>query len=825
VLRHLAESGRPALLFATPLRDSFIEALLPDPELAALYADLARCIHQRGREKVRFLSLYHPLFVDDYFVDHVHLTAAGNRLLALNLLAELGVRLVRTPAPAELAYDHGIDRTLLSGGDTGSRDGPPWMARLREPGGIAFDPQGSRLIIADSERHALRILRGNMRTLEHWAGTPGRRGSRNGPLLEAEFDEPRSPVVAGAAVYVLDGQGSRIREIRDGEVRTAAQSPSASWTVLASDGRDVFVLGLDGGVSRLRDGTLESVLSAPKDEKLRLSQLAVSPRGQLYVADRRRIWQGSIPKAGSIAFDRLELLVPGTGRFNLPARRMKFPMATSEVGFTHITALAYVEPYDGLLVVDEVPLTSPKHETDASERAHLRFVHPSSRRVFPWLKPYVNGNAYFPSAHRTRHRASAFHVSQVALDPETLDLYLLERERSRLLRIGDGIYGASMVSDPTANPFSPFGSKSGREILMAFEPQRHRDRRTAQAGMRGNLIGIYAGSSLIMAADEHGYYSLARALGLELSRQLRLSERLNVDLYVLSHPAADIPSSIDRTQQFLRHQFIPDFVLIDSNEIVPLMRSPMISGDALRKIAVLARLAREQDFALVIVDNSGLGAQLRDGLLPRSSALQSFYAELQQGGIALLEPNSQLTRALLEVSPWGNPPHKNFQHHGSPQAIDRTAEQLASMLAPRLAAHFEQQGQRTGRTRLVQRRGREGGLQALLAARGRKQLARAPILPPHVAQVQLRDDRLEALVDLGRIEKLGIDVPASLDGVRSVARSFVLEDVRGQLVDELHVRFVRFSNYDEYGQGTLEGAEPVFEFTLDRNSIDELLAD
>jgi hypothetical protein len=105
-----------------------------------------------------------------------------------------------------------------------------------------------------------------------------------------------------------------------------------------------------------------------------------------------------------------------------------------------------------------------------------------------------------------------------------------------------------------------------------------------------------------------------------------------------------------------------------------------------------------------------------------------------------------------------------------------------------------------------------------------KALTRAPILPSRVVQVELRNDRLETLVDLGRIESLGIDVPPSIHGVRSVARTFILEDVRGQLVDELHVRFVRFSNYDEYGRGTLEGAEPVFEFTLNRDTIDALLA-
>ena len=275
----------------------------------------------------------------------------------------------------------------------------------------------------------------------------------------------------------------------------------------------------------------------------------------------------------------------------------------------------------------------------------------------------------------------------------------------------------------------------------------------------------------------------------------------------------------------MRYQLVPDFVLIDANELGAHMKNPIRSGKATHKIGELARMAREHGFALIVVDSSGLGAQLRDGLLPRSPLLQSFFEELRRAGLTVAEPNSQLLPAHLEVTPWGNPPHGHHQHHGSPQAIDRTGEQLAAMLAPRLSAHFDRHGQRAERSPAILPLRGKGGLRSLLGGRGRRILAQSSPLPTQVAEVELRNDRLEALVDLGRIEKLGLDVPASLRGVRSVARSYVLEDVRGQLVDQLHVRFVRFSNYDEYGRGTLVGAEPVFEFTLNRDTIEQILAE
>ena len=97
----LQAHSRRGIFFATPLSDGFARSLFSEARLGGLYAELARALHDAGAPQSQFVSFDHPLFDDSLFVDHVHLTGVGNRLLAINLLAELGVRQERAPRRSE----------------------------------------------------------------------------------------------------------------------------------------------------------------------------------------------------------------------------------------------------------------------------------------------------------------------------------------------------------------------------------------------------------------------------------------------------------------------------------------------------------------------------------------------------------------------------------------------------------------------------------------------------------------------------------------------------------------------------------------------------
>jgi hypothetical protein len=224
-----------------------------------------------------------------------------------------------------------------------------------------------------------------------------------------------------------------------------------------------------------------------------------------------------------------------------------------------------------------------------------------------------------------------------------------------------------------------------------------------------------------------------------------------------------------------------------------------------------------------VIDHTGLAAQRRDGLLPRSESIQRFFRKLGETGIPVIEPTPLLLPAHLDISPWGNPPHREAQHHGSPQAIDRTADVTAALLAPRLASRFDQVGARQERVRLQRSEiSPSKRLFELVTSTNPMAVMMSPRIPDAVAQVQLAETRLEVLIDLDKLEARNANITASAIGLRSTVRTFVLEDMRGRLIDELRVRFVRFSNYDEYGRGSLEDAEVAYEALLNIHSLELL---
>ncbi|HET8907367.1 MAG TPA: NHL repeat-containing protein, partial [Ktedonobacterales bacterium] len=107
----------------------------------------------------------------------------------------------------------------LAGGDLfqfGDRDGRGDMARLQHPLGVAWVPMsapgGGTLYVADTYNHKLRRMDAATRDLSSFCGKPPA-GFEDGPPLVARFREPSGLSYARGKLYVADTNNSAIRVI------------------------------------------------------------------------------------------------------------------------------------------------------------------------------------------------------------------------------------------------------------------------------------------------------------------------------------------------------------------------------------------------------------------------------------------------------------------------------------------------------------------------------------------------------------------------------------------------------------------------------------
>ncbi len=117
---------------------------------------------------------------------------------------------------------NGIITTIAGGGDQTGDNVPATQAHLRDPRGIAIDPQGD-IYVADSVTNTIRKISNGIITTIAGNGTQGFSGD-GGPARSAQLAVPAALAVDAASnVYVADLGNNRIRRIAsDGTISTAA---------------------------------------------------------------------------------------------------------------------------------------------------------------------------------------------------------------------------------------------------------------------------------------------------------------------------------------------------------------------------------------------------------------------------------------------------------------------------------------------------------------------------------------------------------------------------------------------------------------------------
>lgn len=304
--------------------------ILLSPVGVAVGADGTMFIADQLDHRVRAVD---PSGVISTYAGNGGLTNSGDGEAAISVpvgqpsglaIDSLGYFYVSTPSRirriAPLADGGGI--TTYAGGPTtgfGGDEGPAVSARVFFPQGLAFDGEDN-LYIADTSNHRIRkVIRstGVIVTIAG-TGTAGFSGD-DGPAIRANLSSPRGVAVdRDGNVYIADSSNNRVRKVDtsgiittiagtgvvgaspDGTIATEARINTPVGILFDLAGNLLIGHGGSGRVQRIlaENGTVESIAGrnaigfsgdggAANDALLNFpSQLAITPDGKIYLADR-----------------------------------------------------------------------------------------------------------------------------------------------------------------------------------------------------------------------------------------------------------------------------------------------------------------------------------------------------------------------------------------------------------------------------------------------------------------------------------------------------------------------------------------------------------
>lgn len=826
IAHRAAARNRRVVFFMTPLNDTMLAGVLEDPYYGEIVARLDGAL--TGGPRNRLYSFDHVGFAPDDFVDHAHLRPVGNRRLALELLVALGVPLVDKPDDFDLWLREGVDRTLVGHVPRGSANGASWQALYDQPRGVAVDPTTRYLVIADTGNHVLRRVSIDGGITRVLAGTATERGNHDGAALLAGLDSPRNPVFVGSSLFFVDGaRRRRVRELVDGEVRTI-DVPRNAWLRahdLATDGRLLYVLHT-GGIATYdpSNGATQHVVTAPTSS---IVAFDVAEDGRIFFADAdASVWQSHRDHRARTSPTPTHARRVFDNRIEAPAlpqeRGETFPFDFEDIALTKVEDLVYVERYDGVLVADAHPI---KAKTQTG-RVHLRLLSLGDERVYPWIKPIRHGGGYmFLNKHAPESIMTNVHSGSMALHGPSGTVFWVERLRSRVLQLSDGLLGTAKlghhITPVRYGGFSDvFGRDAGRITMQTHHPELWAGTRLERVPRAGPYFGLVLGSSMTSVSDVVGQYSMARAIEDELGDRLGLQDAIRLDIVQRAWRGPRFEALVDGYESFVDQQMAPDVVFFEIHS-GRMYKNLTDEAQIVETLGRIKTIAQRHDTLVVFIDNDGMTASKRDGLRATSQG-QSFFLQLaERTGITVVRPSDMLLREHLRHAPWGNPPFRG--PHGATWAIDATAEAVARLSYPRVREHLK------GREPAWQRDVPEAAvddretLGQVFARRRRMAKRAASKMPADAIVSHTRGRALELFVDLGKakLKDDGRDLSEDdVDGLvlATLARAIAL-DPAGGLVTEVHVVLARFSSYDEYGVGQLEGADVVTDRTYDAESL------
>jgi hypothetical protein len=841
ILARLAARGRPATLFLTPLEDRFAAAAMDEELLGRRHTAIATMVNQLGDEHITLVDLDHPLFVDGHFIDHVHLQPDGARLLAINLLHELGLPLRQRPREQEMVHPEGFDRSLVHRVGLGYTEGGATLAQFDGPQGVAVDPAGRRIVIADTNNHVLRELRGNMQFVETVAGKPKKPGDADGSASsDARLDSPRDPELRHDEVWFIDGeQRERVRVLEDGWVRTASWTGPTCESYVRLRARDeaIWMLCDDSRLLRLDvDRGHARELSQRSAVKLRVFD--VGPNAVYFADTGGRLWQRELfedpdgPQLGPWM-----LLFHNTGKRLFPnGHRIGFPYHYDDLRLGQVVDLRYVERYGGLLIADEFPFRvkepskRERLEREWTERVHLRYFDLEAERVLPWIKALTHGDGHVLYNEDADQFASYWHLGSMALVQQDASLIWVERTRSRVLRIADGMLGLAKTGNHHTNavtlPHLTTISGVSRKVEAQLRPDRFLDRRHEPLPRKGPYVGVVFGSSLSSMSDRFANYSLGRRLELELQRELGYRDGVRLDLFQISWPASSFGQAINNFANWMTNSVPPDVVFIEAHDFgSSYLKELDKPGQLSAAFAKLQQLAERYDTLVIFYDISSIEANRREGMRSTDTDVRLLLDDARRLGFTVLDPGDRLFARLLMHSPWGNQPFADNQHHGSTWAVDLTAEMLASSAAPVLREFLAGRTPARRRERPPERfDGSEATRDPLRAALAEVEIdpAKLPTIENAYVQTVFVGRRLLVYVDLAGFEQELEQRNLNLLAVAAIVK-VLGEDVYADLAESITLELVEFENYDEYGNGVVGSSSSLWHREFDRKGLRDFL--
>src|SRR5690606_5073875 len=122
-----------------------------------------------------------------------------------------------------------------------------------------------------------------------------------------------------------------------------------------------------------------------------------------------------------------------------------FPHSFAHTRLNRIVGMEWVERYGLLLVQDEHDLGqgNKRLQREQTERVHLRLLDLDERRVYPWIKAIPHGDAFVMLNESSENLVSYFHAGAMAIVEADASLVYIERARSRVIRIADGLLAAA----------------------------------------------------------------------------------------------------------------------------------------------------------------------------------------------------------------------------------------------------------------------------------------------------------------------------------------------------------------------------------------------